>query len=104
MSDQKSTSSSLSAEDIEALGAGLRGELVLPDSDGYDTARLIWNGMFDKRPGLIARCSGTADVIDAVNEADFIIVCDMYTPIEPPPRRSWRISCGKPSASCRHGA
>jgi len=69
MSDQKSTSSSLSAEDIEALSAGLRGELVLPNSDGYDTARLIWNGMFDKRPGLIARCSGTADVIHAVNFA-----------------------------------
>lgn len=69
MSDKKATSSSLSAEDIEALSAGIRGEVVLPDSNGYDTARLIWNGMFDKKPGLIARCSGTADVIAAVNFA-----------------------------------
>jgi FAD/FMN-containing dehydrogenase len=69
MSDQQSTSSSLSAEDIEALGASLRGELTLPDSDGYDAVRLIWNGMFDKKPALIARCNGTADVIAAVNFA-----------------------------------
>lgn len=58
MSDKKTTSSSLSAEDIEALSADIRGELVLPDSNGSDTARLIWNGMFDKKPGLIARCGG----------------------------------------------
>ena len=67
MPDQPTTS--LSAEDIEAFGASLRGELVTPESDGYDAARLIWNGMFDKRPVLIARCNGTADVIDAVNFA-----------------------------------
>ena len=69
MSDQQSTSSSLSTEDIEAFGASLRGELVLPDSDGYDAARLNWNGMFDKKPALIARCSGAADVIAAVDFA-----------------------------------
>ena len=69
MLDQRSTSSSLSTEDIEAFGASLRGDLVLPESDGYDAARLIWNAMFDKKPELIARCSGTADVIAAVNFA-----------------------------------
>jgi FAD/FMN-containing dehydrogenase len=69
MSNQQSNSSNLSPEDIAALGASLRGEIFLPDSDGYDAARLIWNGMFDKRPGLIVRCSGTADVIAAVNFA-----------------------------------
>jgi FAD/FMN-containing dehydrogenase len=56
-------------EAIEALRASLRGELLQPGDDGYDGARLIWNGMFDKRPALIARCSGTADVIEAVNFA-----------------------------------
>lgn len=69
MSDQQSTSSTASADDIEAFGARLRGELMTPASEGYDAARLIWNGMFDKRPALIARCSGTADVIAAVNFA-----------------------------------
>ena len=69
MPDQPTSTSSLSTEVIEAFGASLRGELVLPDSDGYDAARLNWNGMFDKRPALIASCSGTADVIAAVDFA-----------------------------------
>ncbi len=56
-------------EAVAALGASLRGEVIQPGDDGYDDARLIWNGMFVKKPALIARCSGTADVIDAVNFA-----------------------------------
>ena len=56
-------------EAIAALRTSLRGELLQPGDDGYDGARLIWNGMFDKKPALIACCSGTADVIDAVNFA-----------------------------------
>jgi hypothetical protein len=39
---------------IEALRASLRGEVFCPDDAGYDEARLIWNGMFDKKPALIA--------------------------------------------------
>jgi hypothetical protein len=54
---------------VENLGQGLRGALLLPDSAGYDDARRIWNGMIDRRPALIVRCVGTADVIDAVNFA-----------------------------------
>ncbi len=73
MADQQSISPASSESDlqeaIEALRASLRGELLQPDDDGYDGARLIWNGMFDKKPALIACCSGTADVIDAVNFA-----------------------------------
>jgi len=56
-------------EAITALRTSLRGELLQPGDENYDDARLIWNGMFDKKPALIARCSGTADVIDAVNFA-----------------------------------
>lgn len=54
---------------LAALRADFHGQLIWPDDDGYDAVRQIWNGMFDKRPALIARCSGTADVIAAVNFA-----------------------------------
>ena len=54
---------------IEALKGLLRGDLILPADPGYDEARKVWNGMIDRRPGLIARCSGTADVISAVRFA-----------------------------------
>ena len=54
---------------VEEFRASLRGDLVSPSSEGYDEARLIWNPMRDKRPALIARCTGVADVIEAVNFA-----------------------------------
>jgi hypothetical protein len=54
---------------FEKLKAGLRGELLRPGDAGYDDARKIWNGMIDKRPALIARCAGVADVIHSVNFA-----------------------------------
>jgi FAD/FMN-containing dehydrogenase len=54
---------------VEQFGAGLRGMLLRPQSEGYDEARKIWNAMIDKRPALIARCAGAADVIHAVNFA-----------------------------------
>ena len=46
-----------------------RGRLLAPQDDGYDQARVVQNGLIDRRPGLIVQCSGTADVIDAVNLA-----------------------------------
>ncbi len=54
---------------IGKLAAGLRGELLRPSDRGYDAARKVWNGMVDKHPGLIARCAGTADVVDCVRFA-----------------------------------
>jgi hypothetical protein len=54
---------------VETFKASLRGELRCPGDAGYDEARTVWNGMIDKRPGLIARCAGVADVISAVNFA-----------------------------------
>jgi FAD/FMN-containing dehydrogenase len=65
-----STSGSAIAEDrIQAFRATFRGETIRPGDDSYDPARRIWNASIDKRPGLIARCSGVADVIAAVNFA-----------------------------------
>jgi FAD/FMN-containing dehydrogenase len=48
---------------------GFRGDVIAPDHDGYDDARAVWNGTVDRRPRLIARCSGTADVAAAVRFA-----------------------------------
>ncbi len=56
-------------EAIEELRKKLDGDLLQPGDEGYDEARLIWNGMINKRPALIARCKSTADVINAVNFA-----------------------------------
>lgn len=49
------------------LKGKVRGEVVLPDSPNYDEVRSIWNAMIDKRPAVIVRCSGVADVVAAVN-------------------------------------
>ena len=54
---------------INQLKSSLRGALLLPGDDGYDKARTVWNAMIDRRPGLVVRCAGVADVQQAVNFA-----------------------------------
>ena len=54
---------------VDALRATFRGPLVGPDDPDYDVARSVWNAMVDKRPSVVARCTGPADVISAVNFA-----------------------------------
>lgn len=54
---------------VAALRKLLRGPLLQPAEPGYDEARTIWNAMITKRPALIARVSGNADVIACVNFA-----------------------------------
>jgi hypothetical protein len=51
------------------LSRSFRGELLLPTTPGYDTARTIWNGNVDRRPAIVARCTGVADVVAAVRSA-----------------------------------
>ena len=51
------------------LRGQLRGDLILPGDEGYEQARKLYNGMIDKRPGLIARCVDAADVMASVNYA-----------------------------------
>ena len=55
--------------EVAAFQAILRGNVLRQGDAGYDDARKVWNGMIDKRPALIARFTGVADVIDAVNFA-----------------------------------
>jgi FAD/FMN-containing dehydrogenase len=59
----------LEEEDIQVLRARLRGPVLTPTDDGYDEARQVWNAMIDRRPALIARCLGVADVIACVQYA-----------------------------------
>ena len=51
---------------VNGLRASFRGEVVGPADSGYEEHRRVWNGSIDRRPGLIARCAGVADVRAAV--------------------------------------
>ena len=59
--------------DGEALASDLkgrvRGPLLTAADAGYDEARSVWNGMIDRRPAVIARCLGVADVLACVEVA-----------------------------------
>jgi FAD/FMN-containing dehydrogenase len=69
MANHTPTTLAFTHEEVAALRNGLRGELLLPDDPGYDEARAIWNGMIDRRPGLIIRCLGANDVAAGVDYA-----------------------------------
>ncbi|MFV0131919.1 FAD-binding oxidoreductase [Streptomyces sp. HMX87] len=68
MPDEQRPASTAAAERAIAdqLRSSLRGEVIGRGHPGYDEARAVWNGLIDRRPALIARCSGTADVVEAV--------------------------------------
>jgi FAD/FMN-containing dehydrogenase len=59
----------LQATKLEALKKKIRGEILLPGSEGYEKARQIWNATIDKHPAVIVRCHDTSDVVQAVNFA-----------------------------------
>jgi FAD/FMN-containing dehydrogenase len=52
---------------IDELRREFRGDLIMPDSPSFDEARVIFNSMIDRRPGVIAQCADAEDVIRAVN-------------------------------------
>lgn len=51
---------------IDEFKTHFQGEVLLPDDAGYDEVRQIWNAMIDRKPALIARCTSTEDVIQAI--------------------------------------
>lgn len=97
----------LSQSDVDALASGLRGQLLNQESAGYNEARTIWNAMIDRRPALIARCAGAADVTRVVRfaaERDLLLsirggghniagsaVCDGGIMIDLTPMKSVRV-------------
>ncbi len=54
---------------VDGFKTSFRGDLIRPNDPSYETARKVWNGMIDKHPAMIVRCTGVADVINAVNFA-----------------------------------
>ena len=59
----------LDTDAVDMLSTNFLGDLVRPGDVAYDDDRKIWNGHIDRRPALIARCRGVADVIAAVRFA-----------------------------------
>jgi hypothetical protein len=60
---------SMAAIQIEQLRSSIRGAIMRPGDEAYESTRKVYNGMIDKRPALIVRCVDVADVIAAVDYA-----------------------------------
>jgi FAD/FMN-containing dehydrogenase len=104
---------------FDELGGSFRGELLLPTSPGYDTARRVWNGAIDRHPACIARCTGVADVVAAVRfarEHDLLVavrsgghgvaghaVCDWGLVIDLSPMKGITIDPGARTARAQAG-
>jgi FAD/FMN-containing dehydrogenase len=70
MATEQLDRTAVSDDEIAALAATFKGALLRPGEEGYEEARQIWNAMSgDRMPSLVARCTGTADVVAAVNFA-----------------------------------
>jgi FAD/FMN-containing dehydrogenase len=54
---------------VDRFRAKFGGQLILPGEESYEEARKVWNGMIDRHPAIVARCSNTADVMLAVDFA-----------------------------------
>lgn len=59
----------IKADAVDALRTNFRGHVLRAGDEGYDAARTVWNGMIDRRPAVIARCAGAADVMTAITFA-----------------------------------
>ncbi len=57
------------AENTRGLNSAILGNVILPGEGSYDETRKIWNGMFDKKPGVIVQCKNISDIAKAVNFA-----------------------------------
>jgi FAD/FMN-containing dehydrogenase len=69
MSASTATEPKTDAVALQEFAMQMRGPVLTPEHPGYEEARRIWNGLIDRRPAIIAQCSGAADVVDAVNFA-----------------------------------
>jgi FAD/FMN-containing dehydrogenase len=105
---------------VQDFAASLRGDVLRSGDEGYDEARKIHNGMIDRRPTLIARCAGVADVIASVRfarEQQLLVsvrggghsvpgfsVCDGGLMIDLSRMRSVRVDAARQNARAEGGA
>src|SRR5215217_7444166 len=93
---------------VQDFAASLRGEVLRPTDEGYDETRKIHNGMSDRRPTLIARCAGVADVIASVQFARdqqlLLSVCDGGLMIDLSPMRGVRVDAARQTVRAEGGA
>ncbi|WP_313624292.1 FAD-binding oxidoreductase [Achromobacter sp.] len=110
----------LSSSILENLRASARGQVLTSGDAGYDDARKIWNAMVDRRPEVIVRCAGAADVrkaVDIARENHMMVsvrggghniagtaVCDGGMMIDVSPMKSVRIDPGRARAYVEPGA
>jgi hypothetical protein len=59
----------VSEEVYSSLRQTFKGDLLCPRDDGYEEARLVWNGMVARKPGLIASCADVGDIQSAIRIA-----------------------------------
>src|SRR5918995_5555913 len=114
------SSPTLSAEAIQELAGMFQGELIQPGDQTYDEARKVWNGMIDRRPALVARCRGVADVVACIRFAaghDLLLAvrggghnvagfgtCDAGLVIDLSPMRGVRVDPERRTARAEGGA
>ncbi len=119
MLTRSGTSRSIPVARVAALREGLRGTLLLPADSQYDETRSIWNGMIQRRPAMIVRCQGAADVVRAVDfgrEHDLLIavrggghnvagnaVCDGGLVIDLSPMKAVRVDASRRTARVEAG-
>jgi len=62
---------------FDGLRMRLRGPVLVPGDTSYEESRTVWNGMIDRRPAVVVRCLGNADVIECVQFAreNDILLC-----------------------------
>jgi FAD/FMN-containing dehydrogenase len=71
-----SVAQSLDVASLEKLRKEFRGHLILPGDSEYDRSRVVWNGIADRHPAIVARCSRVDDVVAALRfarEHDLVI-------------------------------
>lgn len=63
------TTVDLSPQDLQSFRTAFKGPVLTAQDPEYEASRQVWNAMIDRRPGLVARCTGTVDVVHAVRFA-----------------------------------